>query len=67
MRWRVVLGAIGGVVVAMLVGLVPAEFIGWLREWSGRGGPDEKSVATGSGKRSRARRKGLRSRERESA
>ena len=40
MGLRTLVAFIGGLIVAFLVGQVPPEFIGWLREWAGRGGPD---------------------------
>jgi hypothetical protein len=31
---------VAGIFVAFLIGLVPPEFVAWLREWAGRPGPD---------------------------
>lgn len=39
-RMRTIVAFMGGLLVALLVGLVPSEVISWLRDWAGRGGPD---------------------------
>lgn len=40
MGLRTIIAFLGGLLVVVFVGLVPPEFIAWLREWAGRGGPD---------------------------
>jgi hypothetical protein len=46
-------------VVALIVGVIPPELLGWLREWAVRGGsdPDESSDAAVTGKRRRDSRR----------
>ena len=42
-RLRTMIAFLGGVGVALLFGLIPAELISWLREWAGRPGPSDDS------------------------
>ena len=39
-RLRTIVAFVGGLLVALLLGLVPPDFIASLREWAGRPGPD---------------------------
>ena len=43
-RARTMVAFVGGLLVAFLVGLVPAELVSWLRDWSARPGPDPDSA-----------------------
>ena len=58
-RLRTVVAFAGGVVVALVMGLVPSELVGSLREWAGRAGPDPDDDPDSKpiGRRSRARQK----------
>jgi len=59
-RLRTFVAFLGGLVVAIFVGLVPPELINWFREWGGRGGPDpdepDTKRAKGRPRRSRERK-----------
>ena len=54
-RLRILVGTLAGVAFAFFVGLVPPEILSWLREWSGRSGPDPEGTgdAPVGGKRRR--------------
>jgi len=58
---RTVIAFIGGLLLALVMGLVPAELIGWLRDQSSLGGPDSSDPAQAAeGRRSGRRRRGPR-------
>ena len=40
LRLRTLVAFVGGVIVAILVGLIPSELIGWLRDWASQREPD---------------------------